>query len=195
MKRTVSAQTKPNTDISGLHTHQDVCGADVLGVSHLHNLCLSCCLSQGLSLWPLVSRWPLTLSFNICIHTHILPGLHLKNVLCSPGCSCTHAEEQRELEYEWFAACLLFRRVRSHIWYIMLSSLCLYLCLSLFSFCPSPPLPPPLSSPSISLMPQSPLQQFLIKIRPQNGGRPKLLLWYEGRRDVINAWELIGCNK
>lgn len=133
----------------------------MLWVAPLSNLCLRCRLSRAfrtsyhetaLPLRPLVTGWPLTLSFYICIHTRTLPGLRLKKCVMQSRMqlrSCWRIERlSTGRTGVWVICCLSGFNRDSHIWYIMLSSLCL------FYFSP----------PSLSLLPQSPLQRFLIKI-------------------------------
>ncbi len=93
-------------------------------------------VKQGFLLWPLATGWPLAPSLFLCIRTRTLPGLHLKMCYSIQDAAALVPNDREN----WSTSDLLlvwFLTGDSHIWCIMLSSLCLSVCLSIFSLCPS----------------------------------------------------------
>lgn len=118
------------------------------------------CQETGIPLWPSVTGWPV--AFHICVHTPTPDQNSTLTICCAVQDAAAvvlkrkiiEDRKQRELGTEWFAACLILTR-DFHIWFIVLSSLCL--SDSLFSL----PFPPSLLSLS-----HRPYSSFQLRLGP-----------------------------
>ena len=123
------------------------------------------------------SDWLTSDLYSIYVHSHTYTTRPppIKRVMQSRmqlHCWRMSDSEQRQVEFEWFVACLVLTDI------LIFDVLCCHPSVCVFSvFIATLP-------PLLSLF-FPPLQRFPIKIKPQNGGQPNLLV---GRATWCDRW-------
>lgn len=127
-------------------------------------------------LWPLLTEWPLTLPLHTCIHTTRPPHKKI----------CYAVQDT----WVWIIGSSVFFFFFLHsfsflVYYVVIS---LSVCLTIFSFCPSPP-----TSILLLFLPYH--SGFQLRLSPKMEDSHIVCSGRGTTYNVMNDWESIGCNK